>query len=203
MQELPERRERMTFNRKYKILLLSSSTKLNTSLLSLLSDSSLGPVKALETAEAARHCLNTESFDIVIINTPLPDESGLHLAAEVCADGSRGVLVFVKAAHYTEVSTKLSPYGILTLAKPLSKDMILQSLQLLRATLERLNRAEDEKAELSAKIEELRIISRAKGVLIDQLRMTEAEAHRYIEKQAMDRCISRRAVAEKILSAYR
>ena len=81
--------------------------------------------------------------------------------------------------------------------------MIPQSLLLLRATLERLNRAEDEKAELSAKIEELRIISRAKGVLIDQLRMSEAEAHRYIEKQAMDRCISRRAVAEKILSAYR
>ncbi len=193
----------MTFNRKYKILLLSSSVKLNTSLLSLLSGSSFGSVKILETAEAARHCLNTESFDIVIINTPLPDESGLHLAAEVCASGSRGVLVFVKAGYYTEVSTKLSPYGILTLSKPLSKDMVLQSLQLLRTTLERLNRVEDEKAELSAKIEELRIISRAKGVLIDQLRMSEAEAHRYIEKQAMDRCISRRAVAEKILSAYR
>lgn len=193
----------MTFNRKYKILLLSSSKKLTTSLLSLLSGSFSASVKVLETAEAARHCLNTESFDIVIINTPLPDESGLHLSAEVCADGSRGVLVFVKAVHYTEVSTKLSPYGILTLSKPLSKDMILQSLRLLCATLERLNRAEDEKAELSAKIEELRIISRAKGVLIDQLRMSEAEAHRYIEKQAMDRCISRRAVAEKILSAYR
>ena len=38
---------------------------------------------------------------------------------------------------------------------------------------------------------------------IDQLRMSETEAHRYIEKQAMDRCVSRRVIAEKILSAYR
>ena len=38
---------------------------------------------------------------------------------------------------------------------------------------------------------------------IDQLRMSETKAHRYIEKQAMDRCVSRRVIAEKILSAYR
>ena len=172
----------MTFNRKYKILLLSSSPTLNTSLLSLLSGSSYTPVKVLDSADAARRCLNAEAFDIIIINTPLKDESGLKLAAELCASGSR---------------------GILTLSKPLSKEMILQSLQLLSATLERLSHAENEKAALTAKIEELRIISRAKCVLIDQLRMSETEAHRYIEKQAMDRCVSRRVIAEKILSAYR
>ena len=149
----------MTANRKYKLLLLSSSDKLNTSLLSLLSDSSFEIVKVSAQAEAARRFLAATSVDIVIINTPLADESGLRLAAELCTDGSRGVLVFV--------------------------------------------RAEDEKAALSAKIEELRLINRAKCVLIDQLRMSEADAHHYIEKQAMDRCISRRAMAEKILSAYR
>lgn len=114
-----------------------------------------------------------------------------------------GVLVFVRAAHFAEVSRRLSPYGILILSKPLSKEIVLQSLLLLSATHERLARAEDEKAALSAKIEELRLINRAKCVLIDQLRMSEADAHHYIEKQAMDRCISRRAMAEKILSAYR
>ena len=36
---------------------------------------------------------------------------------------------------------------------------------------------------------------------IDQLRMSETEAHRYIEKQAMDRCVSRRVIAEKMLTA--
>ena len=193
----------MTANRKYKLLLLSSSDKLNTSLLSLLSDSSFEIVKVSAQAEATRRFLAATSVDIVIINTPLADESGLRLAAELCTDGSRGVLVFVRAAHFAEVSRRLSPYGILILSKPLSKEIVLQSLLLLSATHERLARAEDEKAALSAKIEELRLINRAKCVLIDQLRMSEADVHHYIEKQAMDRCISRRAMAEKILSAYR
>ena len=44
--------------------------------------------------------------------------------------------------------------------------------------------------------------NRAKWLLIEELKMTEQEAHRYIEKQAMDRCVTRRAVAEQILSIY-
>ena len=43
-------------------------------------------------------------------------------------------------------------------------------------------------------------MNRAKWQLIDQRGMTEQDAHRYIEKQAMDRCVTRRAVAEDILS---
>jgi response regulator NasT len=33
--------------------------------------------------------------------------------------------------------------------------------------------------------------------------MTESDAHRYIEKQAMDRCVTRREIAENILQTYR
>ena len=39
--------------------------------------------------------------------------------------------------------------------------------------------------------------------MIEELKMTEQEAHRYIEKQAMDRCVTKRVVAEQILSTYK
>ena len=51
-------------------------------------------------------------------------------------------------------------------------------------------------------MEDLKIINRAKLLLVQQLKMTEAEAHRYIEKQAMDTCRKRRAIAENIIRAY-
>ena len=44
-------------------------------------------------------------------------------------------------------------------------------------------------------MEDLKIINRAKLLLVQQLKMTEAEAHRYIEKQAMDTCRKRRVIA--------
>ena len=55
---------------------------------------------------------------------------------------------------------------------------------------------------MEEKMKEIRLINRAKWVLIDELKMSEADAHHYIEKQAMDRCVSRREIAEEIISTY-
>ena len=57
-------------------------------------------------------------------------------------------------------------------------------------------------ASIEEKMEEIRLVNRAKWLLIEQLRMTESEAHRYIEKQAMDRCVTKRSIAENIISMY-
>jgi len=49
---------------------------------------------------------------------------------------------------------------------------------------------------------EIRLVNRAKWLLISELKMTEPDAHRYIEKQAMDRCVSKRRIAEEIIKTY-
>ena len=61
----------------------------------------------------------------------------------------------------------------------------------------------DTRKAIEEKMEEIRLVNRAKWLLIGELNMTEQEAHRYIEKQAMDRCVTKRAVAEQILSTYK
>ena len=50
--------------------------------------------------------------------------------------------------------------------------------------------------------EEIRLVDRAKCVLIQVLSMTEPQAHRYLEKEAMDRRVTRREVAEQVLRTY-
>ena len=81
--------------------------------------------------------------------------------------------------------------------------MVSQAIDWMIATRERLKKLERRKLSLEEKMQEIRIVNRAKWVLIDQLKMNESDAHRFIEKQAMDRCISRREVAESILAASR
>ena len=61
---------------------------------------------------------------------------------------------------------------------------------------------EQKTASIEEKMEEIRLVNRAKWLLIEQLRMTESEAHRYIEKQAMDRCVTKCSIAENIISMY-
>ena len=66
----------------------------------------------------------------------------------------------------------------------------------------RLRKSEKKALSIEEKMEEIRIVNRAKWLLISELKMDEQGAHRYIEKQAMDRCISKRIVAEEIIKTY-
>ena len=174
----------------YSVLVVSAAAKFHTSLRELLPEDRYAPLCAASSVAEARRVLLERPFDIVIISAPLPDEFGTKLALHIIDKSSAGVLLLVKAEHYPDLSARLSPQGIL----------LLQSLQLLCGTRERLRRMEQKTATIEEKMAEIRLVNRAKWQLIDQRGMTEQDAHRYIEKQAMDRCVTRRAVAEDILS---
>ena len=187
----------------YSMLVVSVSAKFNESLTALLPRGPSDPVLFASDVSEARRLIVENRFDIAIINTPLPDDFGTKLALDICDTSGTGVLLLIRAEHYPDINARVSPWGVLTLSKPTSQSMITQSLQLLCGTRERLRRMEQKTASIEEKMEEIRIINRAKWLLIEQLKMTENAAHRYIEKQAMDRCVTRRKIAENIISTYK
>lgn len=192
----------MELERRYSVLAVSASLKFVETLRTLLPEGRYGPVTVLHDAAAARRALAENSYDLVLINTPLPDEFGTRLALDACESSSAGVLLLVKVEHCPDIEAQVSAHGVLTLAKPTSAQLFAQTLRLLCITRERLRGMEKKAVTLQEKMEEIRLVNRAKWLLIEELKMTEQEAHRYIEKQAMDRCVTRRAVAEQILSTY-
>ena len=187
----------------YSVLVVSASDKFNESLRRLLPENRYSPVIAAADVSGARRRLLEERYDLVIINTPLPDDFGTRLALDVCASSGTGVLLLVGAEHYPDVNARVSPYGVLVLSKPTSAQLVNQSLLLLCGTRERLRRMEQKTASIEEKMEEIRLVNRAKWLLIEQLKMTAQDAHRSIEKQAMDRCVTKRVIAEQILSTYK
>lgn len=189
--------------RRYSVLLVSSSPKFNESMLALLPESRFYPVAAVSDVSSARRRLLESKYDIVIINAPLPDDFGTRLALNICDNSGTAVLLFVKAEHYPDINGRVSPFGVLVLPKPATSQAVSQSLQLLCGTRERLRRMEQKTASIEEKMEEIRLINRAKLLLMEQLKMTEKEAHRFIEKQAMDRCVTRITIAQSILSTYK
>ena len=185
----------------YSVLLVSASEKFNRSLRALLPEETFVTVVMATDVGAARRLLLGRRFDLLLVNAPLPDEFGDRFAQSVSLDGETGVLLFVKAEQYDEISLSLLRFGVLTLAKPASPHAVSQALRLLCATRERLRAARERNEALEKKMEEVRLVSRAKAALSARYGMTEADAHRYIEKQAMDRCLTRREVAQEILGS--
>ena len=191
----------MVFQEKtYSVLIVSASDSFTNSVMPLLPMTDYWPVATVRSVGEARRRLTDTEFDIVLINTPLPDDFGMRLAIDICGTSGAGVLLLVKAEHYPDLAARLAPQGILLLQKPTTPPLLLQSMQLLCGTRERLRRMEEKTATIEERMAEIRLVNRAKWALIDKQGMTEQEAHRYIEKQAMDRCVTRRTVAEEILA---
>jgi response regulator NasT len=66
----------------------------------------------------------------------------------------------------------------------------------------KIARLESKAVSIEDKMKEIRLVNKAKWLLIDKEKMAEPDAHRYIEKEAMDRCVSKSAVAEEIIRKY-
>ena len=188
--------------RVYSVLVISAKENFNASLQSLLPESKYAPVQMVSSVSLANRVLLERSFDFVFINTPLPDDFGTRFAIEISGNKGTVILLLVRNEVYEEVCDKVTEYGILTLPKPASKQMVAHTLNFMAGIRERLRKLENKSLSMEEKMKEIRLVNRAKWVLIDELKMSEADAHRYIEKQAMDRCVSRREIAEEIISTY-
>ena len=121
----------------YSVLLVSSSARLNGSMLPLLAGSQYQqPIAVAATVAGARRALLERRFDLVLINTPMPDDFGTQLALDVCENTGSGVLLLVKAEHYPDINARVSDFGVLTVSKPTTAQIMTQSLRLLRSTRE-------------------------------------------------------------------
>ena len=183
-------------------LILSSSDKGLSFFTELLNTASISRIASLSTGSEARRALLGRDYDLVLINAPLRDESGIDLALQIASQGLSQAILVVKSEHFDGISAKCEGYGVLTIAKPVNKSIFWSALKLAGATRSRLRQMQDENNRLKQTIEDIRIIDRAKCLLISYLSMSEQDAHRYIEKQAMDMRTTRRAIAEGILRTY-
>ena len=168
----------------------------------MLSQSSVSQIVTTRSCGEARRVLFERDFDLVIINAPLPDESGEGFARHIAAKGVSQVILIVKTEHFDDVSAVCEDDGVMVIAKPISRPVFWSALKLASATQSRLKKMHNENSRLKQKIEDIRIVNRAKYILISHLNMSEQEAHRYIEKQAMDRRFAKRVVAEGIIKTY-
>ena len=187
--------------RHYRMLLVSSGDKFIQEISNYLQGDQFHKDKS-RSASDARCKLLENPYDIVIVNAPLPDEFGSRL----CMDASRnnGTIAVIFAANDTfeEIYAKESVHGVFVVRKPTSRSLISQALSLTVCARERLRNLEKKAVKAESKLDDFRIVNKAKWLLIEHEDMSEAEAHRYVEKSAMDAGITKRLAAQIIINSY-
>ena len=187
----------------YSVLLVSSNEKMNASLTSFMAREEYSPVEVSTSVSSARRLIDQRDFDIVIINTPLKDEVGINFAIELTDNSSCGVLLMVNSELFDEVNYKVQDLGVFTVSKPVNATIMSQTLKMLCSMRERLLRMEQKQKSFEEKMEEIKLVNRAKLLLVENLHLTEEQAHKFIEKNAMNERKSKVFVAGKIIEEYK
>jgi len=183
-------------------LLVSHSEKDASLFTGFLKAASIHQVTSSQSCDSARKLIINQDFDLIIVNSPLQDDSGVIFSRYAAAKGVSQVILLVESDLFDSVSAACKDDDVLIITKPVDKSLMWSALSLAKSLRNKIKRIQAENAQLKQKIEDLRIIDRAKWILISSMKMNEQEAHRYIEKQAMDMRSSRRIIAEGILKRY-
>lgn len=183
-------------------LVVSSVEKATEFFREMLEETDVTQVVTCRVGEEARLAMAEDSFDLVIINHPLVGEAGESLSRYAAKKAGTKVILAVKAQDYPNIAKEMTPRGIFTVSKPTNRTIFGAVLQSVQVSYFSGLAKEEEIKRLRQKLEDIKIVDRAKCMLISNFSMDEQQAHRYIEKQAMDLRISRRKVAENILKAY-
>ena len=182
----------------HSILLVSRDSKI----ISQMSVFLVPPLFELTTTSdfnEARRLAAERTFNIIIADSG--DGFDTDFAINV-ADSYSTVLLLVPNEHFDEISYSVEGYGILTITKPFEPFYFYNMIKIAIAVQYKVQILSSQTTKLKVKMEEIKLVNRAKMLLIQNLNMTEPEAHHYLEKEAMDRGLKRTAVAEEILKTY-
>lgn len=184
-----------------KILIVSSVRKSKQILIDMVKECGNYEVLYVDSAFKCREIIKKFNFDLIIINSPVKDDYGANLSNFVNENVNSAIIVIVRKSS-TEEIYKFEKNGIYVLEKPLNKVLFIKIIQAHIIHRRKYNYLIKENEELKDKIRDIKLIDRAKLTLIQYLNMSEEESHKYIEKQAMDRRITKVEVAKNILKIY-
>ena len=183
-------------------LLVSSSEAQTQRISALLTRAHIVPFDHAGSARQALEQFDAGGIDGVLIAEPIAASSGRELALQLKKRHCMAVLLLAAPEHTDTDAALLEQSGVLVLPNDAPESLIVQTIRLLTAVRIQLEQMQHKTEKLEAKVADIRIINRAKLLLVQHLQMTETEAHKYIEKQAMDTSMRRRTIAENIIRTY-
>lgn len=139
--------------------------------------------------------------DLVIMDIKMPEMDGIQ-AARVLTEEKIAPVLLLTAYSQQELVSGAREAGVVGyIVKPFRQDELMPAIEVALSRFREFRELEKEMGDLKETLEARKVIERAKGVLMDQYGLKEADAFRRIQKLSMDTRKSMREIAEAILLA--
>jgi AmiR/NasT family two-component response regulator len=137
--------------------------------------------------------------DLVILDIKMPGMDGLTAARHITSERLAAVLVLTAFSQRDLVEQARDAGALAYLVKPFQKSDLIPAIEMALGRYAELASLERDVGDLAERLEERKTIDRAKGVLMDQHDMSEQEAWRFLEPQAMHNRVKVHEIARRVL----
>ena len=138
--------------------------------------------------------------DLVILDIQMPVLDGLSAAERIAGDRIAPVIVLTAFSQRDLVERARDAGAMAYLVKPFNKNDLVPAIEVARARFAEMSALDSEVRSLEDRLEARKSIEKAKGKLMTDQGMTEAEAFRHIQRSAMNERTSMKALADRILA---
>jgi response regulator NasT len=184
------------------VLVISATEKSRAYFSDFLRACRYSDISLAGSAAEAAGLLDAREYDFCIVNAPLPDSDGAALALRAVKKGNGQSLIVVAEELADEVRKAVEPAGVFIVTKPVKRDALWNAVRNMAVAHNRMSAMRERNESLKQKLDDVKHINRAKSILMTDLKMSEPQAHRFIEKQAMERRITKGDVARRVINTY-
>lgn len=183
-----------------RVLVAEDEALIRLDLAEMLAEAGYDVVGQAAEGEEAVRLARDLAPDLVIMDVKMPGMDGIS-AAEVLGKEGVAPVVMLTAFSDRALVERARDAGVMAyVVKPFTANDVLPAIDIARSRWQERQALESEVADLAERFETRKRLDRAKGLLQQQLKLSEAESFRWIQKAAMDRRLSMREVADAVIS---
>ena len=138
--------------------------------------------------------------DLAILDIKMPGMDGLEAARLITKDPICGVLVLTAFSQREIIEEARDAGALAYLVKPFQKSDLIPAIEVAIGRFREMQALNGEVEILGEQLEARKSIDRAKGILIDQFKMSEADSYGFIQRGAMNHRTTMKAVADMVVS---
>jgi AmiR/NasT family two-component response regulator len=183
-----------------RVLIAEDEALIRLDLAEMLAEEGYDVVAAVEDGEQAVARSEELRPDLVILDVKMPKLDGIAAAERIASQRIAPVVMLTAFSQRDLVERARDAGAMAYLVKPFGKSDLVPAIEMAVSRFAELQQLEAEVADLSDRLETRKVVDRAKGVLQEQLGLSEPDAFRWIQKTAMDLRLSMREVAEGVVT---
>jgi response regulator NasT len=185
-----------------RVILADSDIQWRKTVKAIITQAGFSVVGEAEDGLNALKQVRSRQPDLLIIEAMGQGMSGLEVARLLYEDKLAPVVVFASLINNEILEKAKEAHAAALLAKTVDEVNLLAVIEIALTNYQELIRLENQVKELKETLETRKAIERAKGVLMETIGLTEAEAFKRMQKQSMNKRISMRHLAEALILTH-